>query len=74
LSLADIAAGRRVRVVGITAGKQLARRLLGLGLRANVELEVLQRGGGGAVVVRQGQGRVALGAGMASKILVVSSQ
>lgn len=67
LSMAD--EGQRVRVVGLRAGRSLDRRLTDLGLNIGSELCVLQRQSGGLVVLRD-QARIALGGGMATKIIV----
>jgi ferrous iron transport protein A len=64
--------GARVRVVGLTGEfPALAKRLEGMGIHAGSELEILQREGG-ALIVRLGSSRVALGAGMVHKILVTA--
>ena len=49
-------------------GHRLTRRLLALGLSLGTELEVVQRRGRGVVVARGGN-RVALGEGVAQKLL-----
>ncbi|NKN34493.1 FeoA family protein [Marichromatium bheemlicum] len=58
-----------VRVCTLQGGRQLARRLTELGLNQGTELRVVQRQGGGLIVAR-GETRIALGGGMATKILV----
>ena len=68
LAMAD--ADQPLRVVGLRAGRNLDRRLRDLGLNTGAELRVLQRQGGG-LLVRRGQARLAVGAGMAMNILVV---
>lgn len=66
------ARGSRVRVVGLTGEHPaLAKRLEGMGIHAGSELEILQREGG-ALIVRVGTARVALGTGMVHKILVTA--
>ena len=60
--------GRRVRLVSIQGGRLLIRRLLSLGLTVGNELEVLHHRGGGVVVGRDGN-RVALGRGVADKLI-----
>lgn len=66
------ARGSRVRVVGLRGEHPaLAKRLEGMGIHAGSELEILQREGG-ALIVRIGTSRVALGAGMVHKILVAA--
>lgn len=68
--LALAAEGDKVRICLLRAGKGLEKRLLEMGLSLETELEVLQRHANGAVVVARGGMRLALGAGMAHKIMV----
>lgn len=63
--------GDRVRVQTLRGGKGLARRLTELGLNQGSEVRVVQRQGSGLVVAR-GETRIALGGGMAMKILVTA--
>lgn len=62
--------GERVRIALLRSGKNLARRLTELGLNVGSELTVSQHEGGNLVVIR-GETRLALGAGMAQKIMVI---
>ena len=62
--------GERIRVLLLRGGKGLEMRLTSLGLNVGSELMVSQRLGGKLVVIR-GETRLALGAGMAQKIMVV---
>lgn len=62
--------GERLRIHLLRGGKGLEMRLTALGLNVGSELTVSQREGGGLVVLR-GETRIALGAGMAQKIMVV---
>ena len=57
-----------MRLVSIQGGRLLTRRLLALGLTVGNELEVLHRRGGGVVVGKDGN-RVALGRGVAEKLI-----
>jgi ferrous iron transport protein A len=67
------ARGARVRVAGLTGEHPaLAKRLEGMGIHLGSELEIIQREAG-ALIVRVGNTRVALGSGMAHKILVTSA-
>lgn len=67
------ARGARVRVAGLAGDlPALAKRLEGMGIHPGSELEIIQREAG-ALIVRVGNTRVALGAGMAHKILVTLS-
>lgn len=61
--------GEKVKIVGISGGKNLAKRLLTLGLVEDTEMQVLQRQHG--LVIACGEIRLALGLGMAQKIMVV---
>ncbi|WP_005222636.1 FeoA family protein [Marichromatium purpuratum] len=61
-----------VRVCTLLGGRQLVRRLTELGLNQGAELRVVQRQGGGLIVAR-GETRIALGGGMAAKILVTDA-
>ena len=62
------AALAELNLVGIDGGENLRRRLLSLGLRVGGEVEVVHRRGGGVVLARDGN-RVALGHGVARKVL-----
>ncbi|MCP5426018.1 MAG: ferrous iron transport protein A [Gammaproteobacteria bacterium] len=62
--------GERVRIFLLRGGKGLEMRLTSLGLNVGSELIISQRMGANLVVLR-GDTRLALGAGMAQKIMVV---
>ena len=62
--------GEQVRVFLLRGGKGLEMRLTSLGLNIGSELTISQRAGGNLVVIR-GETRLALGEGMAHKIMVV---
>ena len=68
LSMAD--EGACVRIHAVQAGRGLAQRLTDLGLNVGGEIRVVQRQGGGLLIAR-GEGRIVVGGGMATKILVV---
>jgi len=59
-----------VRICALRAGRGLTRRLTELGLNIGSEIRIVRRQGAGLLVAR-GEGRIALGAGMAAKILVI---
>lgn len=61
--------GQTVRLASIDGNRQLSRRLLSLGLSLGAEVEILHHRGRG-VVVGRGANRVALGSGIAEKLLV----
>lgn len=61
--------GARVRVVALTGGNGLDKRMTQMGINVGAELTVLLRQGGG-LVVQRGETRFALGGGMAHKVMV----
>jgi len=65
--------GEKLNVHLLSGGKALERRLTSLGLNIGCALTVSQRQGGDLVVIR-GQTRLALGVGMAQKIMVVQQR
>ena len=68
--LATAQEGEKLRIFLLRGGKGLEMRLTSLGLNVGSELLVSQRQGNNLVVIR-GETRLALGAGMAQKIMVV---
>ena len=68
-TLAMPSEGDSVRIIALRAGRQSDRRLTDLGLNIGTRLRVVQRHGGGLIVAR-GNTRLALGGGMAMKIVV----
>ena len=68
--LARLPVGSHARIERILGGRLLVHRLLGLGLRVGSEVELTHRRGGGVVLASAGT-RVALGAGVAEKLLVL---
>jgi len=67
--LAELPVGTLARLVEIRGGRQLARRLLALGLRIGSEIQVLHHRSSG-LVVSHGATRVALGGGIVDKLWV----
>jgi len=68
LSMAE--EGVLVRIQTVRAGRGLAQRLTDLGLNIGGEIRIVQRQRAGLLIAR-GEGRIAVGAGMAAKILVI---
>jgi len=68
-ALGTLPIGGHARIARIDGGVKLVRRLMGLGLRVGSEVAVLQHRGRG-VVLANGDTRVALGGGIAGKLLV----
>lgn len=71
IPLAQLPIGSHARVLVIHGGRELARRLMGLGIRTGSEVDVLHHRGRG-VVLAVGDTRVALGGGIAEKLLAES--
>jgi len=60
-----------VKIVGVTGGKRLIKRLIAIGLIEEMELQVLQRQKEKGLVVACGETRLALDFGIANQIQVV---
>ncbi|MDM8561681.1 FeoA family protein [Candidatus Parabeggiatoa sp. HSG14] len=69
-------AGERdwVKIVGITGGKKLTKRLIAMGLIEDMTLQVLQRQKGMGLIVTCGETRLALNMGVANKMRVIPVQ
>jgi len=61
--------GRSGRIASIEGGKQMVRRMLSLGLRVGTVVNMLNHRGKSVVIQNEGT-RVALGPGIAEKLLV----
>lgn len=68
--LTGAAAGSRVRIDRVDAGHGFRARLIGMGLKTGVTIEVRRNDGRGPVIVGLGHGRIVLGRGMAEKVWV----
>lgn len=69
MPLSMAGAGQLLQLVEIQAGRQLTHRLAELGLTRGVTLQVVQDAGGPLLISVRGS-RVAIGRGMAHKLLV----
>jgi Fe2+ transport system protein FeoA len=69
LPLSMVAPGERVRLLKINAGEGLAGRLSALGLTPGVELTIVQDAGGPLLLAVR-DSRLAVGRGMAQKMVV----
>lgn len=65
------AEGERVRVVAVGGRRGMDRRLSDLGLVAGSELSIVRREANGRMVVARDDMRLALGSGLAHRVLVV---
>ncbi len=68
-SLLTLQNGRSARISSIEGGKQMVRRMLSLGLRVGTVVNMLNHRGKSVVIQNSGT-RVALGPGVAEKLLV----
>jgi ferrous iron transport protein A len=69
--LSELRAGTRGRVVALAGGRHFQLRLVNMGMGVGSEIEVLHGGSGvGPTLVAVGETRLALGHGMADKVLV----
>lgn len=71
LPLKNVRSGQPVVLVQISGGHRVAHRLAELGLTPGVQLEVLQNKGGPILLAVRGT-RLAIGRGMANKVMVRS--
>ncbi len=69
IPLSKAPAGQELRLVKIQAGRKLTHRLAELGLTPGVKLRVVQKNGGPLLISVRGS-RIALGRGIAHKLLV----
>lgn len=70
MPLAMAAPGELLRIVGIRAGFGLQRRLADMGLTPGIQVRVINSQMAGPVLVEIRGSRVALGRGVAQKIMV----
>jgi ferrous iron transport protein A len=70
MSLIMVSPGKRVKVVSHAGGRGMQERLISMGLGPGAEIEVIRRGAPGPFIVAAGEARLAIGAGMAQKIMI----
>ena len=70
MPLAMVSPGEQVRLLAINGGQRLRKRLADLGLNLGVTVRVLQRDARGPLILAVKDSRLALGRGMAHKIMV----
>ena len=69
VALDQLKIGERAKIIGINGGRNMIRRLLGLGLTVGTEIDVVQRRGRAVVVGKSGN-RVAIGGSVSRHLLV----
>lgn len=70
LPLSMVCPGEEVRLVAIQGGQQMRKRLADLGLNLGMTMRVMQHDGHGPLILAVKDSRLAVGYGMAHKILV----
>ena len=70
LPLVMISAGEDVQLVNVVGGRVLRKRLADLGLNPGMNLRVVQVGPQGPMILAVKGSRIALGRGMAQKVMV----
>ncbi len=69
--LSDLKSGTHAVVIGLDGcGAECQCRLVSIGIRPGCKVEVISRSEGGRVVVNSSNGRIALGCGMAQKVII----
>ncbi len=74
MSLLDLPIGARARIVGLYGGTNSIRRIMAMGLKRGDEVEILYKAvfGGPILVKNLSNGsQIAIGRGMAGKIMVI---
>jgi Fe2+ transport system protein FeoA len=62
--------GERVKVLSLDGGQGMRERLVSMGLGPGSEIEVIRRGAPGPFIIAVKETRLAIGAGMAQRIMV----
>lgn len=70
MNLAAKPSGETALVIGMAGGRQARARLESMGLVPGAEVEVLNNGGRGPLLISLGEGRITLGRGVAEHVLV----
>ena len=70
MPLAMAIPGLKVRIISLAGGRSLQERLISMGLNVGSEINVIKKGMPGPFLIATGETRLAIGAGMAHKIMV----
>jgi len=69
--LSDLKSGEHAVVIALDGcGAECQCRLVSIGIRPGCRVEIISRSRGGRVMVNSSNGRIALGCGMAKKVIV----
>ncbi len=70
MPLSIVESGKKVRIISVSAGRDLTERLASLGIVPGTEIEVLQNFSRGPFIVSVKGSRIMMGRGMACRIFV----
>jgi len=70
MPLSMAAPGQEVELVAVRGGRGIRRRLADMGLNPGVRIKIIHTVGGGPIIISIRDTRLALGRGMAHKIMV----
>ncbi|MBN2019491.1 MAG: ferrous iron transport protein A [Sedimentisphaerales bacterium] len=73
IPLSKVGEGFLVSVVGVDAGRGLRNRLISMGLFTGTQIRIVRNDGSGPFVISVKNSRMALGRGVADKIMVTLS-
>ncbi len=71
MPLALASAGEKIYIVKFASGRGMCQRLSSMGLNVGSEIEIIKKGFQGPLLIEAGDTRLAIGAGMAHKIIVM---
>ena len=74
IPLSIVKPGQKVRLLKVNSGQELRARLMTMGLMQNVEFSVVSNSHPGPFIIKVKGSKIALGRGVANKIVVVSEQ
>ncbi len=69
-TLADLTCGEKRIVIGFNGGSEFQQRVTSLGIYVGCEVEVLGGRSEGGMLIGVGESRIALGCGMAKKVIL----
>jgi len=70
MTLTNVDPGKEVTIMDINGGRGVRSKLYSMGLIPGIKLKVLNRNGSGPVMIAVKDSRLAIGHGMAQKIIV----
>ncbi len=68
--LTNLHTGDEVTLIDIEGGRGIRSKLFNLGLTPGIRIKIISKNGWGPIVLKVREGKIAIGRGMAEKILV----